>query len=62
VTYEEDSRMAEDETPGREPEDEPGTPGAEGGSGGSADTPPPTPDEDDDSPLGDTDQHSDAPA
>jgi hypothetical protein len=28
-------------------------------SGGSADTPPPLPDEDDDSPLGDTDQHSD---
>ena len=42
------------------PEDEPGKPGAEGGSSGSADTPPPAPEPDDDSPLGDTDQHSDA--
>jgi len=35
-------------------------PGAEGGGGGSKDTPPPVPDKDDDTPLGDTDQHSDA--
>lgn len=42
-----------------EPEDEPGEPGAEGGSGGSADVPPAAP-ADDDSALGDTDQHSDA--
>ena len=34
--------------------------GAEGGTGGSFDTPPPLPSEDDDSPLGDSDQHSDA--
>jgi hypothetical protein len=52
--------MAEDEQPTPKPEDEPGRPGAEGGSGGSADTPPAVPDGDDDSPLGDTDQHSDA--
>jgi hypothetical protein len=43
------------------PEDRPGEPGAEGGSGGSADVPPAAP-SDDDSPLGDTDQHSDAQA
>ena len=54
--------MAEDDKPRREPEDRPDRPGAEGGSGGSADTPPPLPDEDDDTPLGDTDQHSDASA
>jgi hypothetical protein len=42
------------------PEDDAGEPGAEGGSEGSADTPPPAPDTDDDSPMGDTDQHSDA--
>jgi hypothetical protein len=47
---------------GRRPEDEPGEPGAEGGSAGSKDTPPPMPDEDDDTALGDTDQHSDAQA
>ena len=52
-------RMTEDEDRKR-PEDEPGQPGAEGGSSGSADTPPPKPDSDDDSPMGDTDQHSDA--
>lgn len=39
-------------------EDETNEPGAEGGTGGSFDTPPPLPAEDDDSPLGDTDQHS----
>lgn len=33
-----------------------------GAEGGSKDSPPPTPDKDDDSPLGDTDQHSDADA
>ena len=54
--------MAEDDDQGPKPEDAEGTPGAEGGSGGSADSPPPVPDEDDDTPLGDTDQHSDAPA
>jgi len=42
------------------PEDEPGEPGAEGGSRSpSADRPPGAP-ADDDAPLGDTDQHSDA--
>jgi hypothetical protein len=46
----------------RRPEDEPDEPGAEGGTGGSADTPPALPSEDDDTALGDTDQHSDAPA
>jgi hypothetical protein len=46
----------------RKPEDEPGATGAEGGSGGSADTPPAAPDPDDDSAVGDTDQHSDAQA
>jgi len=55
-------RMAEEEEPRKKPEDRPGEPGAEGGSSGSADSPPPVPDEDDDSPLGDTDQHSDAAA
>jgi hypothetical protein len=46
--------------PGREPEDEPEEPGAEGGSESpAADTPPAVP-SDDDSELGDTDQHSDA--
>jgi hypothetical protein len=42
------------------PEDHPGEPGAEGGSS-SADAPVPfAPQEDDDSAVGDTDQHSDA--
>ena len=54
--------MSENEEPRREPEDEPGRPGAEGGSGGSKDAPPPLPAEDDDTPLGDTDQHSSNPA
>ena len=45
---------------GPTPEDEPGEPGAEGGSGSpAADLPPGWP-AGDDSPLGDTDQHSDA--
>jgi hypothetical protein len=43
------------------PEDKPHEPGAEGGSGGSADVPPAAP-SDDDSALGDTDQHSEAQA
>ena len=36
--------------------------GAEGDDSGAADKPPPAPDPDDDSPLGDTDQHSSADA
>jgi hypothetical protein len=36
--------------------------GAEGGDSGAADKPPAAPDEDDSSPLGDTDQHSSADA
>jgi hypothetical protein len=51
-----------DETPADEPENNPEEPGAEGGSEGSKDRPPPAPAEDDDSALGDTDQHSDADA
>ncbi len=52
----------DDEKPARDkPEDEPHEPGAEGGSGGSADVTPAAP-SDDDSALGDTDQHSDAQA
>ena len=52
----------DDDKPRRDqPEDQPDEPGAEGGSGGSADVPPAAP-SDDDSPLGDTDQHSDAQA
>jgi hypothetical protein len=57
----EEQGMGTDERREAEPEDQPGTPGAEGGSGGSADVPPAAP-ADDDSPLGDTDQHSDADA
>lgn len=49
----------EEETTG-EAEDRPGETGAEGGSGGSSDTIAGRPEEDDDSPVGDTDQHSDA--
>jgi hypothetical protein len=41
-------------------EDESDEIGAEGGTGGSFDTPPALPSEDDDSALGDSDQHSDA--
>ena len=41
-------------------EDESDEIGAEGGTGGSFDTPPGLPSEDDDSALGDSDQHSDA--
>ncbi|HWT23771.1 MAG TPA: hypothetical protein VN213_09715 [Solirubrobacteraceae bacterium] len=53
--------MTNDDKP-RKAEDTPGEPGAEGGTSGSKDTPPPLPSEGDDTPLGDTDQHSDAPA
>ena len=43
------------------PEDRPGEPGAEGGSkSGSASKLPGMPSSDDDTPLGDTDQHSNA--
>jgi hypothetical protein len=53
----------DEQKPRHEPEDERDEPGAEGGSGGSADVPPAFPAEDDDeSALGDTDQHSDAQA
>lgn len=53
--------MNADESRRDKPEDEPDKPGAEGGSGGSADVLPAAP-SDDDAPLGDTDQHSDADA
>ena len=53
--------MVDDKPKPDAPDDQPHEPGAEGGSGGSADVPPAAP-SDDDSPLGDTDQHSDAPA
>jgi hypothetical protein len=43
------------------PEDRPDEPGAEGGTGAQKNTPPALPQEDD-APLGDTDQHSDADA
>ena len=42
------------------PEDRPGEPGAEGGSESAAADKPPGAPADDDAPLGDTDQHSDA--
>jgi hypothetical protein len=48
--------------PRRAPEDDERDKGAEGGSGGAQESLPPTPDEDDDTPLGDTDQHSEADA
>lgn len=44
----------------RPPEDEPEEPGAEGGSGSPAVDKPPAAPADDDSALGDTDQHSDS--
>ena len=44
----------------RKLEDERDEIGAEGGSGGSSDTAPPLPSEDDDTALGDSDQHSGA--
>ncbi len=43
-----------------EPEDRPEEPGAEGGSGSESADKPAAPASDDDSPIGDTDQHSDA--
>jgi hypothetical protein len=46
-----------------QPEDRPDEPGAKGGSGSSNETTAPAaPSSDDPSPVGDTDQHSDAPA
>jgi hypothetical protein len=42
------------------PEDQPGEPGAEGGSHSDAKDKPPGAPADDSSPLGDTDQHSNA--
>jgi hypothetical protein len=55
--------MDEHDKDAPEPEDRPDEPGAEGGSGGSNETAAPAaPSEDDPTPAGDTDQHSDAPA
>jgi hypothetical protein len=56
-----DSDEADRKSPGNEPEDQPGEPGAEGGSE-TAKRPklPFMPDENDDSAVGDTDQHSTA--
>jgi hypothetical protein len=51
--------MDDDKNRRDKPEDEHDEPGAEGGSGGAANVPPAVP-SDDDSALGDTDQHSDA--
>jgi hypothetical protein len=48
------------EPPGDAPEDRPGEPGAEGGSDSPAADSLPGEPADDDSELGDTDQHSDA--
>jgi hypothetical protein len=53
---EEEARPEEEE--GVPPEDRPGEPGAEGGSDSSAADKPPAVPAQDDSPLGDTDQHS----
>jgi hypothetical protein len=58
-----DPTVSESESePRKAPEDEESDRGAEGGSGGSKDTLPPAPDKDDSTPLGDTDQHSEADA
>jgi len=55
--------MESEERTGEPPEDQPGEPGAEGGSSGANEgRSPAAPAEDDDSALGDTDQHSDAQA
>jgi len=51
-TTEEDGAMTDHETPQDDERDE--------DQAGSADTPPAAPEPDDDSPAGDTDQHSDA--
>lgn len=48
------------EEPEHKPEDKPEEPGAEGGSDSEAADALPAEPADDDSPLGDTDQHSDA--
>jgi hypothetical protein len=54
--------MSTDETnPHRDTDDDPNRPGAEGGESDATDQPPAAP-ADDDSPLGDTDQHSTADA
>jgi hypothetical protein len=54
----EDHEMTDHERTGEDDDREDrGKPGSEGASG-AQDSPPPTPDPDDDSPLGDTDQHS----
>lgn len=61
MTEDDKRKQTEDEgDKHRKREHEGDHPGAEGGSGGSFDTPPPIPNEDDESPLGDTDQHSGA--
>jgi hypothetical protein len=54
--------MDDDKSRRNKPEDQPHEAGADGGSDGSADVPPAAPSDDDDSALGDTDQHSDAQA
>ncbi len=46
----------------REPQEKPGEPGPEDAASADRDTPPGLPSEEDDRPLGDTDQHSDAQA
>lgn len=54
-------RSENEQTSRTAPEDRPDEPGAEGGSqSDSADKLPGAPSQDDDSPLGDTDQHSSA--
>jgi len=55
--FEETKRQADEGSPAAED-----PPGAEGGGGENADTPPAIPSADDDSAVGDTDQHSDADA
>ena len=52
--------MDEDDRKTEEVEDRGGV-GAEGGESENADTPPAAPSKDDDTPLGDTDQHSEVP-
>ncbi len=55
--------MESEERATQPPEDQPGEPGAEGGASGSNEgQSPAAPAEDDPSPLGSTDQHSDAQA